>query len=107
MTETLPPVVESAPIKDKSGLAIGSFVLGILSLCSWLIPFCGGPIAIAGVVLGVLGMKSSKKGMAIAGIVMSAIGIGLTLINAVAGALLAPYLGNFDMNSILNNYLPQ
>ena len=104
MTETLPPVVEQP--KDKSGLAIASLVLGILSLCAWIIPFCGGPFALAGIILGVLGMKSKQKGMAIAGIVMSAIGIILTIINAIAGALLAPMLGGFDINSIINNYIP-
>ncbi|MGA9397308.1 MAG: hypothetical protein WBV22_03520, partial [Anaerolineaceae bacterium] len=82
---------------------IAALVCGILSLCSWLIPFCGGPIALAGVILGVLGMKSSKKSMAIAGLIMAAIGIVLTIINAVAGALFAPMLGGFD----INQYLPQ
>ena len=106
MTESLPPV-EIAPVKDKSGLAIASLVCGILSLCSWLIPFCGGPIALAGIILGVLGMKSSKKSMAIAGLVMAAIGIILTIINSIAGAILAPMMGDFDINSILNQYLPQ
>jgi hypothetical protein len=106
MTESLPPVVEPAPTKDQSGLAIASLVLGVLSLCAWLFPICGGLVAIAGIVLGVLGMKSSKKGMAIAGIILAAIGIGLTLINAVAGALLAPYLGDFDINNMLNQYMP-
>jgi len=105
MTEKLPPV-ETAAVKDKSGLAIAALVCGILSLCSWLIPFCGGPIALAGIILGVLGMKSSKKGMALAGLIMAAIGILLTIINAVAGAILAPMLGGFDVNSILNQYMP-
>jgi hypothetical protein len=106
MTESLPPVVP-APVSDKSGLAIGSLVCGILSLCAWLLPFCGGPIALAGIILGVLGMKSSKKSLAIAGLVMAAIGIILTIINAIAGAILAPMMGDFDINGIINQYLPQ
>ena len=106
MTETLPPVVEPAPVKDQSGMAIASLVLGILSWCAWLFPICGGLVAVAGIVLGVLGMKSSKKNMAIAGIVIAAIGLILTLINAVAGALLAPMLGDFDVNNMINQYMP-
>jgi hypothetical protein len=51
-------------------------------------------------------MKSSKKNMAIAGFVMAAIGIILTLINAVAGAILTPLLGGFDVNNLINQYVP-
>jgi hypothetical protein len=105
MTESLPPVVQPAPVKDQSGLAIGSLVLGILSLCAWFLPICGGPIATGAVVLGVLGMKSSKRGIAIAGIVLGAIGIVLSLLNAVLGGLIA-LGGGFDINNIIDQYLP-
>jgi uncharacterized membrane protein len=106
MTESLPPVVGTQPVKDQSGMAIASLVLGLLSLCAWLLPICGGLIAVIGIVLGVLGMKSSKKNMAIAGIVLAGIGMLLTLINAVAGALLTPMLGGFDVNNMINQFVP-
>ncbi len=90
----------STPTSDKSGLAIASLVLGIINLCSWLLPICGGPLAIVGLVLGFLGLNSSKKGMAIAGLVLSGLALLLTIINAIAGAWLAAN-GGFDINQFL------
>lgn len=80
------PVIPAKP--DKPGLAIAALVLGILSLCAWLFPICGFPIAIAGVILGILGLKTSRRSMAIAGLIMSGIALLLTLGNAIFGAIL-------------------
>ncbi len=89
-----------APANDKSGLAIASLVLGIINLCSWLLPICGGPLAITGLVLGFLGIKSSKRGLAIAGLVLSGLGLLATIINAIAGAVMMAN-GGFDINQFL------
>lgn len=71
---------------SKNGLAIGSLVVGILSLClSWL-PCCGGLLPIAAVVLGILGMKSSKRTLAIVGIVLGALVIVINIILTIVGA---------------------
>lgn len=51
--------------EDKSKLATASFVLGLLSL--FFGPFTGVP----GLILGLKGQKSSKRGLATAGIVFS------------------------------------
>ena len=70
-------------------MAIGSLVLGVINLCAWFLPICGVPLGIAGVVLGYLGMKdTSQRNLAIAGMVLSAIGILLACINAIAGVAL-------------------
>lgn len=83
---TLPePAPVTAPSGGKKGLAIAALVLGILNLCSWFIPLCGGPLAIVGIVLGILGIKSSQKTLAIVGIVLSALGLIATIVNAIAG----------------------
>jgi hypothetical protein len=87
--ESTPIVVTEAPKKDQSGLAIASLVLGILSLCGWFVPICGFPMTIVGGVLGFLGLKSTRRGLAIAGLVLCAIALILTIVNAVAGAALA------------------
>jgi hypothetical protein len=71
--EPLPPIV-TEPVKDKSGLAIASLVLGIISFCGSWVPyanFCLALFVIAGIITGVMGLNSSKKGMAIAGLVLS------------------------------------
>ena len=70
-------------------MAIAALVLGIVNLCAWFIPICGIPLAIAGLVLGFLGMKDpSQKTMAIAGMVTCGIGLLLACGNAVIGAYL-------------------
>lgn len=70
-------------------MAIASLVLGVINLCAWFLPICGVPLGIAGVVLGYLGMKDvSQKNLAIAGMVLSGIGILLACINAIAGVAL-------------------
>jgi hypothetical protein len=80
MSEQLPPVSTPAPAGDKKGLAIASLVLGILSLCASLGWWCGGSTSIVGLVLGFLGVKSSGKNMAIAGMILSTIGLLLTIV---------------------------
>jgi hypothetical protein len=96
MSEQLPPVPApapapmpapapagvpvSAPAGDKRGLAIASLVLGILSLCGSGFLVCGGLLSVIGIVLGALGINSRSKNMAIAGIVLSAVGLLLTII---------------------------
>ena len=69
--------------------AIGSLVVGIINLCAWFLPICGFPLGVVGLVLGYLGMKdASQKNLAIAGMVLSGIGILLACINGVAGIFL-------------------
>jgi hypothetical protein len=69
-------------------MAIASLVLGILSLLAWLLPIAGLPVAIVGLILGILGRRSRSPGLAMGGIVTSSIGLGLSLINAILGAIL-------------------
>ena len=70
-------------------MAVASLVLGIISLIAWFIPPFGLPISIVGLVLGIKSVKSEKRGMAIAGIVMSAIGLIASVINGALGAYMA------------------
>ena len=106
MTESLPPVVEPTPVvKDQSGMAIASLVLGILSLCAWLLP-----IAVVSspsqALFWVSWDEIIKEEHGHCWYRHGAIGIILTLINAVAGAILTPMLGGFDVNNMINQYVP-
>jgi hypothetical protein len=58
---------------SRNWMAITSLVLGIINFCAMFIPFCGGLLPIVGLVLGILGLNSGRRGMAITGIVLSAI----------------------------------
>lgn len=71
-----------------NGKATASLVLGIIGLFAWFIPLFGAPITIVGLILGVMGQKSEKKGMATAGIVLSILGLIGTIINGIAGVII-------------------
>lgn len=85
----LQPVYVPYPVpmtgsESGDGMALTSMILGIVSAAIGWIPVCGvialGP-AIIGIVLGSLGLKSQRRrGMAIAGIILSVIAIALSLI---------------------------
>lgn len=87
--------VPVSPAPDSSGnaktFAIISLVLGVITLCGWFFPICGFPLAIAGLVLGYLGMKApEQKNLAIAGMAFSGLGLLLACVNAIAGVIFAP-----------------
>ena len=100
--QPLPPAPTS--IGNAKTFAIISLVLGVINLCAWFFPICGFPLAIAGIVLGYLGLKSpEQKNLAIAGIVLSGLGLLLACINAIAGVVFAPQIQQM-LNEILSNY---
>lgn len=70
---------------DKKGFAIASLVLGVINMCSWLYPLAGGLLAAAGIILGILGLKSSRKTLALVGIALSVLGAIFTILNGLLG----------------------
>ncbi len=83
------PGVMSPPEKGR-GMAVAGLVLGILGMIVWLLPFLGLPVSIVGIVLAVQGRRCvSRRTMATIGLVLSIIALVLTLINGVLGAYLA------------------
>ena len=82
----LPPTTPNRP-----GLAIASLVLGLTTLIAWCLPICGAPLAIAGIITGILGLSSTNRGMAIAGRIIASLGLILSIANSVVGMLFAPH----------------
>ncbi len=72
----------------QNGKAIASLVLGLVGLIAWLLPLAGYPVTIVGIVMGVKGLKSEKKSLAIAGLILSIIGLAATLVNSIIGAVM-------------------
>lgn len=70
------------------GKAVTSLVLGVVGMLAWLLQIVGLPVAIAGLVFGIRSINSEEKGMAIAGLTLSIIGIVLSIINASIGAFM-------------------
>ncbi len=66
--------------------AIISLVLGCCGIVAWIIPLFGFPVTIAGLILGIMGMKSNRRGIAIAGVVLSILFLILTIGNSAVGA---------------------
>lgn len=83
------------------GRSIASLVLGLCSLFLWLCPLVGMAGCIVGLVLGIKGRKRGEGGMAVAGIVLCAIGLLASLLNAGYGA----YLGTTGQHPLVN--MPQ
>ena len=87
-------VNESQPVADArptAGLAIASLVLGILAFISGFFWFLAAPLGITSLALGIISLvkKMGGKGMAIAGVVLSAIALVFTtMISLVALAAL-------------------
>lgn len=71
-----------------SRLAITSFVLGLLNLGSWVLPICGFPMSILGLIFGFASLNSPKRALAITGIVLSLIGLISSIINSALAAFL-------------------
>ena len=79
---------KGAEMQEQSGggKATASFVLGIAGMFAWFIPLFGFPVTIVGLVLGITGMKSANRGMAIGGLVLNIIFLVATIINSAIGA---------------------
>ena len=71
--EAAEPAISSKPKQDskKNGFAIAGFVC---SLVSWFVLW---PLAIVGIIFSAIGLKSERKGLAIAGLVLGIVGIVL------------------------------
>lgn len=82
-----------APARDKrGGFAIAGLVLGILSIPAAILPLCGFPVSIVGIVMAALGRASvSRRTMATIGLVLAIIGIVLTIASASYGAYVATH----------------
>lgn len=61
------------------GAAIASLVISILGLVGWLIPALGMVMGVVGLILGTFSTKSRHRSLAITGIVISIIVIGLSI----------------------------
>ena len=103
----MPSISQPPAPAEKTWAAITALVLGIINLCGWLLPICGGPIGIAAIIFGILGLKTSKRTMAIIGLVLGGLTLILTIINSVAGAVLFAN-GGFDPSQFdPSQWLPQ
>ena len=83
-----------APVNDKSGMAVAALVLGIvgvsLGCCLGIYGFfISVPAGILGIIFGIISRNSSRKGMAITGLIL---GIACFAVPLLGMLLLTPFL---------------
>ena len=66
---------------------IVSLAFGVLSIFVWPIAYVGFPVNILGLITGIIAIRKHKSSMAVAGIILSIIGLVLTLVNLKVGIL--------------------
>ncbi|CAL9378512.1 hypothetical protein SUDANB95_01008 [Actinosynnema sp. ALI-1.44] len=83
-----PPVPPTAPAPPRNGLGTAGFVLGVVGLVLSPIPFIGvvaWPLVVLGLIFSAVGLarvgkgKASNKGLSIAGVVASVLGLGVCI----------------------------
>lgn len=72
---SLDPELRTAKI-----LALASPALGVMSLCLALIPVCGGIASILGIVFGLYSLKTEQNKTALAGVIISGLGLLMTIV---------------------------
>lgn len=81
-----PAMPVNAVQKDGRSKAIAALVLGVLGLIGWLIPIIGLVLGVLALIFGTTSLSSSKRKLAIAGIVLGVITIGLSIFGIVLNA---------------------
>ncbi|GAA1216421.1 DUF4190 domain-containing protein [Prauserella alba] len=86
----MPPAPTEEPAREaRNGLGITGFVLGLVGLLFSWIPFIGviaWPLVVLGLIFSILGLlrvknlKATNKGMSIAGLVVSVLGLGVAIV---------------------------
>ena len=77
-----PPLVRNAVPKNNSSMAVASLVLGIFGLIGCWVPVWNIVLNIAGLICGIicLAKDHKNKGMGIAGIVISTLGLLISIV---------------------------
>lgn len=75
-------------VHNPTGKATLALVMGLVSIVSWLLPIAGFITTIIGIVAAKSGMKSTERGRAVAGLVLSIIFLVFSIINSIAGAVM-------------------
>lgn len=69
------PTYNQPPIQEKNGIGLAGFILSIVAFVLFWIPIINGICWLLGLILSIVGMFKRPKGFAIAGLVISLIGI--------------------------------
>lgn len=75
-------IAYAPPVDPGGGVAIAALVLGLIGLPMMFLTFCDLPIVVTGIICGVVGMRRStqRRGVAIAGLVLSLIPVAIAIV---------------------------
>ncbi|HQN42549.1 MAG TPA: DUF4190 domain-containing protein [Anaerolineaceae bacterium] len=76
----MPSISQPPAPAEKTWPAITALVLGIINICGSCFPVCGGFMGIIGVIFGIMGLKTSKRTLAMIGLILSALAVVLNII---------------------------
>lgn len=77
---TTPSAAYAVARQPKNGMSIASLVLGILACVTFFIFFLSIPMGILAIIFGFIGRSKGSKGMGLAGIILGAIAVVLTIV---------------------------
>jgi hypothetical protein len=66
-------------LRSAKFFAIASPALGLLSLCTAIIPVCGGVTSVLGIILGYISLRTEHSRSAVAGVWISILGLLITI----------------------------
>jgi|SRR5215208_5095902 len=69
-------------LRTAKFLALASAALGLMSLCLAIIPVCGGTASLIGILAGLFSLRTENTKTAIAGVILSGLGVVVTIVYA-------------------------
>jgi hypothetical protein len=88
--QTVPVYATNPQVKDRSGMSVASLILGIISIPCCVTVYVGALFGVLAIIFGALGIKSSKRGMAVAGIICGVVGLLLFAFMLIVVIMLYP-----------------
>jgi hypothetical protein len=70
---------------DDAGRAIASLALSAIGTVLWFLPFVSLPVTLVGLIMGIIALRSPKHGIAVGAIVLSIIGLALSVTSGAIG----------------------
>ena len=67
-------------LRTAKFLSLASAALGVMSLCLAIVPLCGGVASVLGIVLGLFSLKTENSKTALAGVIISILGIVVSIV---------------------------
>lgn len=68
-----------APPQQTNGMGVAGFVLSLVAFFGCTVPYLSGPIWLLGLIFSIIGLNRQPRGLAIAGLIISLVGIFIIL----------------------------